>query len=317
MKQNENWSKFWAQGHVTTFGEFFKDGYRGEIGQWWDAVLQSFPEGGQVVDLGCGNTALLTAILDAGLQLQYIGVDPAAVSINPRASALLVESMFPPKLLAGYGAESVPLESGSVDAVVSVFGIEYAELSEAIPEVSRLLVPEGRFDWVVHHADSIVSRMSKRAIQEYNATEIEGVISALKTISAEAVRVGLSGLKNSALAEAAREEINTLAARYLNDTDLNTGNGTMFEFLTSALKFFRVLKSPEPDRVAFISNLAQEFEAYHARFSQMLSVVKSADDMEQLTQLCSQHQLSVLDLKTLNDEQGILGWIVSGKKVSV
>ena len=314
MKQNENWSKFWAQGHVTTFGEFFKEGYRGEIGQWWQTVLQRLPEGGQVVDLGCGNTALLTAILEAGLQLQYIGVDPAAVSINPRASTLLVESMFPPKLLTGYGAESVPLESGSVDAVVSVFGIEYAELSKAIPEVSRLLVPEGRFDWIVHHADSVVSRMSRRAIQEYNAVEIERVVLALKTISAEAARVGLPALKDSARAEAARAEINTLAAQYLNDTDLNTGNGTMFEFLSSSLKFFRVLKFPESERAAFISNLSQEFEAYHARFSQMLSVVKSDEDMKQLTRLCSQHQLSVLDLKTLNDEQGILGWVVSGKK---
>ena len=317
MKQNENWSKFWAQGHVTTFGDFFKEGYRGEIGQWWATVLESLPEGGQVVDLGCGNTALLTAILEAGLQVQYIGVDPAQVSINPRAAALLVESMFPPKLLAGYGAESVPLENASVDAIVSVFGIEYAELSEAIPEVSRLLVPEGRFDWVMHHADSIVSRMSERAIQEYNAPEIQAVILGLGTISAEATRVGLPGLKNSSAAEAARQEINTLATRYLNDTDLNTGNGTMFEFLTSALKFFRVLKSPEQDRLNFIRNLEQEFEAYHARFSQMLSVVKSADDMKQLTQLCSQHQLSVLDLKMLKDEQGTLGWVVSGKKVSV
>ena len=49
----------------------------------------------------------------------------------------------------------------------------------------------------------------------------------------------------------------------------------------------------------------------------MLSVVKSADDMKQLTQLCSQHQLSVLDLKMLKDEQGTLGWVVSGKKVLV
>ena len=88
--------------------------------------------------------------------------------------------MFPPKLLAGYGAESVPLESGSVDAVVSVFGIEYAELSEAIPEVSRLLVPEGRFDWVVHHADSIVSRMSDGRSKNTMPLKLQAVILGLE-----------------------------------------------------------------------------------------------------------------------------------------
>jgi len=316
MKQLNPWSHFWDKDHVTTFGDFFKDGYRGGIGEWWSGIIRALPEHSQVLDIGCGNTALLTSLLAAGRQLQYIGLDPANIRINRRATSMIVESMYPPKLLSGHGAESIPLPDASIEAAVSVFGIEYAKLSEAIPEVARVLSPMGRFDWLIHHADSVVSTMSRRAVREFNEGEIRSVIDALTIISREATLRGLPDLKNSAKAESARLAINALAERYLNDRDLNTGNATMFEFMTSALKFFRIIRLSETEREQFIEDLDHEFLAYRARFEQMLSVVKAEPDIENLKHLCDASQLSVLDVRLLEDEQGVIGWIVAGQKAS-
>ena len=33
------WSLFWRQGHCTTFGDYFKQGYDGAVASWWQEIL--------------------------------------------------------------------------------------------------------------------------------------------------------------------------------------------------------------------------------------------------------------------------------------
>ena len=73
-------------------------------------------------------------------------------------------------------------------------------------------------------------------------------------------------------AEAARGELNRLAARYLNDTNPDTANATMFELMTNALKFFKMMGASSEERQRFIQFLATEHEASRERFRQMVSV---------------------------------------------
>ncbi len=60
MTEQAHWSAFWNQGHATTFGDFFRDGYQGSIGRWISEASVAWPQEGQLLDLGCGNCGRLT-----------------------------------------------------------------------------------------------------------------------------------------------------------------------------------------------------------------------------------------------------------------
>ena len=34
------WSVFWRQGHSTTFGDYFKQGYDGAVASWWSGHVE-------------------------------------------------------------------------------------------------------------------------------------------------------------------------------------------------------------------------------------------------------------------------------------
>jgi SAM-dependent methyltransferase len=97
--------------------------------------------GERVVDLGCGtgNASLLVAATGADV----LGVDPAARLLEVargRADAAGAVARF-----AEGEAAAIPVDDGSVDAVVSVFGLIFApDVEAAAAEIGRALGPGGR-----------------------------------------------------------------------------------------------------------------------------------------------------------------------------
>ena len=56
----------------------------------------------------------------------------------------------------GTSAERLPFESASVDAVSGQYALEYTDVPRVLAEVSRVLAPGGRAQFVTHHRDSVV-----------------------------------------------------------------------------------------------------------------------------------------------------------------
>ncbi len=108
-----------------------------------DAVVaRCRPRAGEhIVDLGCGsgNAALLAA--RSGCRVTGIDPSPRLLDVaRAEASARGVEAEF----LTGL-AEAMPLPDGSVDAIMSVFGLIFsADAPAAAAEIDRVLRPEGR-----------------------------------------------------------------------------------------------------------------------------------------------------------------------------
>lgn len=277
------WSLFWRQGHSTTFGDYFKQGYEGAIADWWLPLFADLPTGAVVLEVGCGNGSLLPAMIRAGARGSYIGVDLAAVKLSEVAGKGLPGSGIDARLHAETPAEKIPEPDASVDLVASVFGIEYSDFDRSIPEVFRLLKPGGRFCALLHHAGSVVTGMSLRAISEFNAADIRMALDALNTIHNERDRTrSIDDLKTNPRAEQSRVILNQLAEKYLSDTDPKTANATMFEFMTNALKFFRMMGAPSEARQQFLGFLAAEHQASNERFRQMVSVAFDAGGVENL-----------------------------------
>jgi SAM-dependent methyltransferase len=116
-----------------------------------------------VLDLGCGtgNAALLAAARGATVT----GVDPAARLLDiarARAAADGLDITF-----ALGEAAALPLETGSIDLVLSVFGVVFApDPVAAAAELARVTAPHGRIvlsAWLPAGALSEVVRMARGA----------------------------------------------------------------------------------------------------------------------------------------------------------
>lgn len=309
------WSLFWRQGHSTTFGDYFQQGYEGAVADWWQSNADTLPADATVMELGCGNCSLLPALIKSGIKSKYIGVDLAAVDISAVAKAGLAESDIEVVLHPETPAEEIPEPDASVDLVASVFGIEYSDMDRSLPEVLRVLKPGGRFTALLHHAGSVVTSMSARAISEYRGEDMEVVSAALSVISRERDKTpSLGDLKNNPDAEKARSSINAFAKKYLSDTDPATANATMFEFMNHVLKFFKMMGASSEDRQNFITSLAAEHQASHIRFGQMVSVAFDEGGVEQLQQKLRDLGFTSASARVVNTNDEILGWELCTEK---
>jgi ubiquinone/menaquinone biosynthesis C-methylase UbiE len=307
--QMNPWSLFWRQGHSTTFGDYFKQGYAGAVADWWQSSADALPADVTVLEVGCGNCSLLPALIKSGVKGKYIGVDLASVEISAVAKEGLADSDIEVVLHPETPAEKIPESDASVDLVASVFGIEYSDVEKSLPEVLRVLKPGGRFTALLHHSASVVTAMSKRAISEYNAEDLAAVIDALSTISTERDKTpSLADLKNNREAEKSRMSINMLAEKYLSSTDPRTANATMFEFMTNALKFFKMMGASSEDRRDFITSLADEHRASYERFGQMVAVALDDSDIEQLQVTLQGLGFVATQANVIHTDNEILAW---------
>ena len=162
---------------------------------------------------------------------------------------------------------------------------------------------------------SVVTRMSKRALSEFDNADLALVVESLSAISSERDRVGdLAELKNSARAERARVRINTLAQKYLNDTDPRTGNATMFEVMKNALAFFKMMGADSGQRQAFIASLEAEQRASHERFRQMVSVALDDEGAEAFKARLADAGFRKTKVDVLRTGDEILAWAVQARR---
>jgi SAM-dependent methyltransferase len=89
----------------------------------------------RVLDLGAG-TGKLTALLVS------LGADVTAVEPDAAMLAELRRGLPEVRALSG-SAEAIPLPDGSVDAVLCGQAMHWFDMSRAVPEIARVLVPGG------------------------------------------------------------------------------------------------------------------------------------------------------------------------------
>jgi len=144
------------------------------VGRYEDTAAQLAPVAGVVVEAaaprpgervldlgtGTGNAALLAAARHASV----IGVDPAARLLEV-ARVRTADAGLDATFALGEGA-AIPVDDGSIDVVVSVFGVIFApDAAAAASELARVVAPDGRIvltAWLPGGAVGEVVRMSRQ-----------------------------------------------------------------------------------------------------------------------------------------------------------
>ena len=160
------WDSFWRYDRLSSFHAApGAPNYGPAIADRWRAFFTSVPGSSTVLDIATGNGAIAVLAVEGGDRLEVIGADladirPAQFVTTGRAALEQV------RFLSNTPAEALPLLDGSIDAVVSQYGVEYSDLDRSIPEAVRVLAPGGRLRFAMHAAEGAVARDTATAIED-------------------------------------------------------------------------------------------------------------------------------------------------------
>lgn len=208
------WTRHWATGAAHSCAGSYTDTYGGAIAAFWAGLHAHTAAGARVLDIATGSGALprLLLHLRPALDLRIDAVDLAEPATGwlrklPAAQAARV------RFHGGVGAERLPFADGAFDLVLSQYGLEYADMALALPELLRVRAPRGRIGLVMHDADSRPVQLAAVEIAHIDWLRgPEGLLPAcaamLAPMALAATLEGRARLAGDAAADAARERFN-------------------------------------------------------------------------------------------------------------
>ncbi len=129
-----------------------------------------FPQGGMVVDIGCGNGRNLIAVCKSGNMKGY-GVDISDVAIE-QAKKASKELLTPIEWRVGDLSDPIPLPDQSVDVVLDMMSshhLDKAGRTALIQEIVRVMKPFGWFFFKTHVKEGDLH--AKRLLKDHPGKE--------------------------------------------------------------------------------------------------------------------------------------------------
>lgn len=142
------------------------------LAAFWERLAAQLPDGAEVLDLATGNGTVPAALLTSNDALRITGVDRA--DIDPLRYLSEPGVLATAQFQANVDICELPFDEASFDAVTSQFGLEYAPLAKAIPELLRVVRPGGHIRLVSHHVDSEIVVPAKLKREEMETLLADG-----------------------------------------------------------------------------------------------------------------------------------------------
>ena len=300
------WSTFWNQGFITTFGSSKPDNYDGVVLQFWREKFSELPSGSRILDIAAGNGAIATIAAELGVEknkdFHVVATDLAQVHAELIGDDKTRGARSNIEFHSGVPCDRQPFDDDSFDLVTSQFGFEYSNVEKTIAEVRRVLAPGGRFVAISHHTDSLLIEAAKVELDIYQlaldeSDLIGGTLRYFEALSES------TGDEAKPISEDVSAKVNALLARY--------GDNDCAKFIVGILSF--VAKTAQQTTLEHKREALQKAGAdlKHAR-ARLRDMVEAALDLEQAEQLTiTAYEAgfeSVHCLKLYTEDNGLAGW---------
>jgi len=315
---SEHWNDYWSQGHKTSFGNAFTDGYEGIIKDIWQQCFGSLKSDCKVLDLCTGNASLLRlakSCLNEVNNIEFTGVDYA--QIDAKDDFFEQNSI---NLAFGVNIEKLPFKDKNFDYVISNFGIEYSDLSKSIVEASRVLISGGKIELVCHCHDSTLIKsnaqeltmLSKMLCQNNVLDSLEGLVVSLAKREANNLRHTAEQQRN--FAEASKQA--EISRHQLNDSIGYIANTFPEAFQESDfLGFLKYLLSAQvANKQQVLSAFKIDILNHEARLSAMVTAALTDEQLSMMEGLFKANGLSQFRIENVINEEGKIASRLSAVK---
>lgn len=310
---NNHWSKYWEQGHLTSFGDSFIANYTGVLKNVWQPIFEGLSNDYKFLDIATGNGALPLLVSDylrgKSIRGEGVGVDLAKISTD--LSTVNVADNITISLNSEVDCTSLPFNESEFDLVISQFGIEYADLQIAIPEALRVLKVNGKLSFVMHHEHSMVITRNRKIHALINNPQIEiffkAVLKLVEKMGPINTKRDLMRVKSEPACENLRQELNSSIEMLVKSDEKSLKDSELLTYLSTLFKqgiFWSVEKKRE-----YIDFAKQQILTLRSRLEELIFAAQTQQNISQIL-VSIPNQGAYLDsVKTLyseNDE--IIGW---------
>ncbi len=284
-KLNSNqWSDYWKSGSKTTFDEIFENGYDGDIAQYWNDSFNFINSDSTVIDLGSGNGALISLLSEhcysKSIVVDSFSIDYADISSLSNKTYKNLNN----KVLSNTLIENIPLNDSSVDYAISQFGFEYSDSSKSIPELIRVLKPQGAVSFIMHSDSSILILQNRAIIEQIKmclSFDIELLAKNLHPLM-DKIIASIATEEETKLADAIRLEINeSVNAIVLNGKKYKDQLFTN-EYIKQYGEIFKHIKSAKVNCNELFDKMKVSSQEYLKRLSDMSFAALTKEDENQL-----------------------------------
>jgi SAM-dependent methyltransferase len=319
MDKRAAWDRFWSYDRLSSFGTGKGAGnYGGDIAAGWRAFFAALPAGARVLDVATGNGAIALMAVEAGKKLDVTGADLAA--IRPAAFASSRQrDLKKIRFLAETAAEDLPIEDGSIDAVVSQYGIEYSDLKKSVPETVRVVSPAGRLRFACHAAEGSLAADTKLAIADADFLLDDLDLTGRAARCLDAVLGVERGRQSGQFAEIAaqaryadfRDGLKAVADRLPAAAD-QAMLGSVHQSLVTL--FEQRHAQGLQDLFITIDALHEEIAAHRERQRALLAAARSAKQMAALTTKLENLGLADITLGEQRDGGSLIGHVIEARR---
>ena len=302
------WSPYWTNPTVTSFGNLFPDNYDGVMLEFWQRRIRGDLH--HVVDLACGNGALTwigNDILNAmGGDARITGVDFA--TIDPFKSLKRKPDDYPRVTFIGStAAEKMPFGDGSVDLVISQYGIEYSDFEQSVPEIGRVLHGSGRVAFILHDKESVIVKGATQHVEDFRTIfqDIRVHDLFLEMDSLQRTDKNPLRLSQTPAFQRLQAQINQAVVRIqllLRQHPASSPIRLYMERLTGA--FGKLPKKQRQNRRQMIEHARDALGAHIVRIDDLYNAALSGPERERLVVLLQQQGMTVTENEVLRYKDG-------------
>lgn len=276
------WTDYWREGNTENALPDENPGTRALAEFWrsYAADLASRTVKARILDLACGGGFALRHLAIAGeqasLDWDLLGLDIAA----PALQQLRDHGGTPLQLLIG-DAALPPFADGSMTAVISQFGLEYAG-QNALAQAGRLLAPAGEITLLVHHRDGPIAASCDANYRVVDGVLASAALEAMGEWFEQRVSVKQRPLQRSQAAEKLREPVGQMESLLQESPDCPARQLARRMHADLARLHSRADAFATADVAHWLEGMRAELLSYRERMQGMLQAARSVSDTQQL-----------------------------------